>query len=90
MARVKEATLDDLIKEPGKAELVNGEIVRMPPTGFLPGFAAMQIFFSACTATPKRTKMDMQSETMLVSWWTYPNARVSAHMLLTMSALRQG
>lgn len=46
MARVKEATLDDLMKEPSKAELVNGEIVRMPPTGFLPGFAAMQILFS--------------------------------------------
>jgi Uma2 family endonuclease len=46
MPKVREATLDDLMKEPGKAELVNGEIVRMPPTGFLPGFAAMRILFS--------------------------------------------
>ncbi len=40
-ARVKEAALDDLMKEPGK-----GEVVRIPPTGFLPGFAAMWILFS--------------------------------------------
>ncbi len=46
MSKVKEATLDDLMNEPGKAELVGGEIVRMPPTGFLPGFAAMRILFS--------------------------------------------
>lgn len=46
MPKVKEATLNDLMKEPGKAELVGGEIVRMPPTGFLPGFAAMRILFS--------------------------------------------
>ncbi len=37
------------MKVPGKAELVNGEIVRMPPTGFLPGFAAMRIVFSLHT-----------------------------------------
>lgn len=46
MARVKEATLGDLMKEPGKAELVDGEIVHIPPTGFLPGFVAMRILFS--------------------------------------------
>ncbi|GIW37416.1 MAG: hypothetical protein KatS3mg073_1561 [Meiothermus sp.] len=51
MPKVKEATLDDLMKEPGKAELVGGEIVRMPPTGFLPGFAAMR-FCSAYMSTP--------------------------------------
>ena len=46
MARTKAATLEELKKEPGKAELVDGEIVRMPPTGFLPGYAAMRILFS--------------------------------------------
>ena len=46
MPKVREATLDDLMKEPGKAELVNGEIIRMPPTGFLPGFATMEIVTS--------------------------------------------
>ena len=46
MARTKAATLEELKKEPGKAELVDGEIVRIPPTGFLPGYAAMRILFS--------------------------------------------
>lgn len=41
-----EATIDDLYKVDGKAELVNGEIVRMSPTGGLPGFAARQITLS--------------------------------------------
>src|SRR4051794_6803599 len=31
------ATLDDLYREPGKAELVGGRIVRLPPMGHLPG-----------------------------------------------------
>lgn len=46
MAKVREATLEDLMLEPGKAELIDGEIVRMAATGFLPGFAAMRILFS--------------------------------------------
>lgn len=46
MAEVTQATLEDLMKEPGKAELVNGEIVRMAATGFLPGFAAAEILDS--------------------------------------------
>lgn len=40
------ATLEDLYKESGKAELVNGEIVRMPPTGDEPGYAGDEIFIS--------------------------------------------
>jgi Uma2 family endonuclease len=43
MATVKQATTQDLYKEPGKAELVEGRIVRFMPTGFLPGYAARQI-----------------------------------------------
>jgi Uma2 family endonuclease len=42
MAKVK-ATIEDLMQEPGKAELVNGEVVRMAATGFLPGYAASEI-----------------------------------------------
>jgi len=34
------ATIDDLYREPGKAELVNGRIVRMPPASGLHGYAA--------------------------------------------------
>jgi Uma2 family endonuclease len=38
------ATLEDLYKVDGKAELVNGEIVEMPPTGDEPGMAGGEIF----------------------------------------------
>jgi len=40
------ATIKDLYKVEGKAELVNGEIVVMPPTGDDPGFASGEIFAS--------------------------------------------
>src|SRR5829696_8610540 len=40
------ATLEDLARVPGKAELVNGEIVHMPPTGDRPGVAGDEIYFS--------------------------------------------
>lgn len=41
-----EATIEDLYDVPGKAELVNGEIVRMSPTGGRPGYAGDEIYFS--------------------------------------------
>ena len=41
-----EATIEDLYKVSGKAELVNGEIVPMPPTGLVPGFAGDEIYSS--------------------------------------------
>src|SRR5205814_1456271 len=44
--RTREATLEDLARVPGKAELVNGRIVRMSPTGGLPGYAGREIVAS--------------------------------------------
>lgn len=41
-----EATIEDLYQVPGKAELVNGEIVHMSPTGAAPNYAAAEIFVS--------------------------------------------
>ena len=41
-----EATIDDLSREPGKAELVNGRIVRMPPASGLHGYAVARIVLS--------------------------------------------
>ena len=38
------ATIEDLYKVEGKAELVHGEIVHMPPTGDDPGYASGEIF----------------------------------------------
>lgn len=46
MSTKAEATLEDLYKVEGKAELVNGEIVLMSPTGQLPHYAARAIFLS--------------------------------------------
>jgi len=40
------ATIEDLYKVEGKAELVNGEIVHMPPAGEDPAIAGGQIFVS--------------------------------------------
>ena len=48
MKTKSEATIEDLyhVPENGKAELINGEIVLMSPTGGLPNFAAGEIFSS--------------------------------------------
>ena len=40
------ATIEDLYHVPGKAEIVNGEIVLMSPTGAAPSYAASEIFVS--------------------------------------------
>ena len=50
----KHATIDDLYKTSGKAELVNGELILMPPTGATPGQAAIEIVVSL-HAYAKRT-----------------------------------
>ena len=46
MSTKTEATIEDLYKVEGKAEIVNGEIVHMPPTGGIPGYAGDEIFVS--------------------------------------------
>jgi Uma2 family endonuclease len=46
MSTKVEATIEDLYKVEGKAELVNGEIILMSPTGYLPCYAAGEIFSS--------------------------------------------
>ncbi|HXH10044.1 MAG TPA: Uma2 family endonuclease [Alphaproteobacteria bacterium] len=45
MATKHRATIEDLYHVPdhGKAEIVNGEVVRMAPTGFLPSRASLNI-----------------------------------------------
>jgi Uma2 family endonuclease len=49
------ATIEDLYKVEGKAELVNGEIVHMPPTGDEPGYAGDAVLVSLF-AYSKRTR----------------------------------
>lgn len=48
MSTKTQATVDDLYRVPenGKAEIVNGELVLMSPTGGVPGRAAGEIFIS--------------------------------------------
>lgn len=46
MSTKARATIEDLYGVPGKAELVNGEIVHMSPTGGRPGYAGDEIAFS--------------------------------------------
>ncbi|MGH9802367.1 MAG: Uma2 family endonuclease, partial [Blastocatellia bacterium] len=41
--QVREATIEDLYKVEGKAEIVNGKVVLMPPTGDDPGRAGFEI-----------------------------------------------
>jgi Uma2 family endonuclease len=55
MSTKSEATIEDLYKVEGKAELVNGEIVHMSPTGFEPGYAGDELFVSLREYS-KRTK----------------------------------
>ncbi len=38
--------IDRLYRTEGKAEIINGEVVKMPPTGFLPGRASGAIYRS--------------------------------------------
>jgi Uma2 family endonuclease len=44
MSAKTRATIEDLYRVEGKAELVNGEIVEMPPAGEDPGMAGGEIF----------------------------------------------
>jgi Uma2 family endonuclease len=46
MSTLVKATIEDLYQTEGKAELVNGEIVPMSPTGWMPIRASGQIFRS--------------------------------------------
>ena len=55
MSTKPEASIEDLYKVEGKAELVNGEIVHMSPTGYEPGYAGDEIFASLREYN-KRTK----------------------------------
>jgi Uma2 family endonuclease len=48
MTQTKSATIDDLahVAEHGKAELIDGAIVAISPTGFLPSYVAGEIYAS--------------------------------------------
>lgn len=58
MARNIQATVEDLYKVPddGKAEIVDGELVRMSPTGDLPGRAG-GVIYASLLDYERRTKL---------------------------------
>ena len=56
MSTQTEATIEDLYRVRGKAEIVNGEIVLMSPTGDLPNAAAGEVFASL-REYARRTKL---------------------------------
>lgn len=57
MAIRSQATIDDLyhVPEDGKAEIVDGELILLSPTGFGPGYAAGEIY-SSLREYGRRTK----------------------------------
>jgi Uma2 family endonuclease len=55
-ASTTRATLDDLARIEGKAELINGKIVHAMPTGDLPSDVASEIFVSLRTYAKRRNR----------------------------------
>ena len=53
---VRRATLDDLMKVSGKAELIDGRIVELMPTGYRPNRIARKICFSLDVHTLSTTR----------------------------------
>ena len=67
MSTKVEATIEDLYKVEGKAELVNGEIVQMAGTGGLPHYAARQITLSlAAYETTSRNELAIADNAVFV------------------------
>ena len=79
------ATLDDLAREPGKAELIGGRIVRLMPTGRRPNRVAGRIFrsladfaerftFEVCELL-RRPRLDVDHRSLLESACIYQAVR---------------
>ena len=64
MTTKTQATIEDLYQVEGKAELVDGEIVLMSPTGFWPSHAASEIFVRVCAITRDKQSRVMRLLTM--------------------------
>lgn len=64
MSAKTRATIEDLYKVEGKAELVHGKIVLMSPTGGIPGRAGGRSFMPACFSTRDSRALGMRSLTM--------------------------
>jgi Uma2 family endonuclease len=67
MSTKVEATIEDLYKIKGKAELVNGEIILMSPTGGLPTYAGVEIL-SSLRGYSKQHKFGIAVATTQLLW----------------------
>ena len=61
------ATLDDLYRVKGKAELISGRIIPLMPTGRRPSRVAFTYLFEASTTTQQRLARARPSATIRVS-----------------------
>jgi len=70
MSTKVDATIEDLYRVEGKAELVNGKILHMSPTGGLPHYAAREITVSLQhyeKATQKATRSETTPPLLSIS-----------------------
>ena len=82
----REATIEDLYREPGKAELVNGRIVRMPSASGLHGYAGLQIAASL-TAYARR---EDRVQTLLAGYQIHVAKPVAPDELVTVVSILGG
>jgi Uma2 family endonuclease len=82
MSAELEAKLEKLYRVPedGKAEIVYRELVLMPPTGFLPGYAGNEIFASLREYARRTGQGGMRYQTMLGFSWICRTGARSARM----------
>ena len=85
MSTKTQATIEDLYHVPdnGKAEIVDGELRLMSPTGDLHGSATLEI---AAALTRDGLEWGAPTATMFGSLWIFPIVNHSARMPPTISA----
>ena len=75
MIRPAYATLEDLSREPGKAELIGGKIVRSMPTGRRPNIVAGNIFVALREYCKRSRKGEAYTDNMGFTVPTLPSGR---------------
>ena len=84
-----QATIEDLYHVDGKAEIVNGEIIHMPPTGFLPGRTGGTIY-RGLSAHERKAKSGLPFPTTSASMYICRIASLLVRMQPGSPANQQG
>src|SRR4051812_11093384 len=71
------ATLDDLMRVEGKAELISGSILPFPPEGYKPGRLAGQIVFSLLDYAERTRRGEVFTSTIAYAVPELPSGRES-------------